>query len=406
MKAFCPFLLVATALFAACSPSYMSPTAYVDDIYYSPNEDENIKNSENVPYEDEQIGMRNQNLEISQLKLKEIPSDTIRSTIIEEDHGEYLGGFNGSELDKQDAERLRQTYPQGFGYYNNSGHNLSMWLAGDPDWNVYTDGEHYWWTPSWTNYNYYNSYNFSPMRYGFNMSYRYPYNYYSPHLNNWHSWNNWFDPYYSYGYFDPFFHNNLYHSHYGVCSGFVSSKNIARRVDYRTRYSNRNYASSYSSNQKFRFTNSGRLYFGNTRSSNSRYSAKPRSYYSTKSRSSYSNDRSNYARTGRTKNYTRPKANNRATYNGRSTRSTYSGKINRSGGSRVGKYNSSRRGSYSRVSRSSTYNRNKTSTRSNYNRSSSSTSRRSSGTISRSSSSRSSGSTRSSSSSSRGRSRR
>ena len=196
MKAYFKLLIVPLLIATACSPSYVGTSAYQDDIYYVPGEASLIDQEMAVyathaekkeprietkavepatksTFKDERDFQRIQE-EYNQM----IQNDSIESidtTFYNEDQGYYLSEFKGSEWDREDAESLRRWYPQGFGFYDNTGYNTAMWLAGDPDWNVYIEGDKVWWTPSWTNFNYYNAYRFSPVRYGRTFAYNYPY---------------------------------------------------------------------------------------------------------------------------------------------------------------------------------------------------------------------------------------
>lgn len=82
-------------------------------------------------------------------------SDQVNETIYE-NTGYWIGGYKGSESDLSEIQRIINMYPEGFGYISN-GQDIAMNLSFDPDWNVYTDNNRYWWFPSSTNINLYSS---------------------------------------------------------------------------------------------------------------------------------------------------------------------------------------------------------------------------------------------------------
>jgi hypothetical protein len=312
-----------------------------------------------------------------------------------EDIGYYYGGFTGSERDREEAERLRAMYPQGFGYTDGSGYSLAMWLAGDSDWNVYVDGDKVWWTPTWTNYRFYNSYNFHTMKYGRFFAYDYSYRYFYPSWGVNVSWDPWYwdlhfgwsyhSPYYS-GYYYPYGHyygyygyghhhhhyaghydghygKNIYHgrrtatgSHVGTStytSNRSSNSNVTRRANARTNV-NRTGTNRTSSN---RTSNVATRRSANSSSAADVRRTRAASRYSSANRSAYSN-RSNTTR--RTYNGTNP--NTRRSVSGTTTnsRTRYGTQTNRT-----------RRSSstYSNTTRSSSpsYNKTRNATRPTYN---------------------------------------
>ena len=179
MKTYLKILLISALFATSCSPSYMGSTVYEDDLYYNPNQapllvqkveanspavkksnalapanatQASTKTNPNIGSE----ALEDRNFDALQQKYTDILNDesigSVDTLIYEGDSGYYLGGFTGSERDQEEAQRLREIYPQGFGYYDNSGYNTAMWLAGDSDWNLYVDGDNVWWTPTCTNH--------------------------------------------------------------------------------------------------------------------------------------------------------------------------------------------------------------------------------------------------------------
>jgi len=469
MKTYLKLLIVPLLIATACSPSYVGTSAFQDDIYFVPGEAPLIEKEMAVyttPSNQEQPAVvtstkveptakttfkddRDFKL-IEEQYLDMLNNDSIQSldtTIHNEDQGYYLGNFNGNEWDREEAESLRRWYPQGFGYYDNSGYNTAMWLAGDPDWNVYVDGNSVWWTPTWTNYNYYNAFRFSPVRYGRNFAYDYPYygssfgfgyGYYDDfywslnfgwglsHYSHYPYYSNY--PYYGHGhhhhggYYGHSKHSKNYYGRrtsmgskagtnrtYTNRSAATRTNGKANRINRSEKYSrsSTNTTSRRSANtsgvstrrssaaQKYGSRNSRSSYNNRmgtgTRRTNTSGTIKRSSYngkttrYGTQTRSSYNGNKSGTTTRRRTTHYTKPQNNTRPSYNKSGTRRS---STMRSSGTRSS--------GYSKVRSSSNYNR------SSSNRSSSGSAVRSTRSSSRSSGSavRSSGSSSRSSGSS------
>ncbi|MFT5749822.1 MAG: hypothetical protein ACI93S_001093, partial [Ancylomarina sp.] len=258
MKTYYKLLIVPLLIATACSPSYVGTSAYQDDIYYVPGEESLIDNEMAVyttkPARQEPIieqrtkaepttkatfgddrDFQQVQEEYNQM-LTNDSNESIDTTYYNDEQGYFIGEFNGTDSDLDDIERLREWYPQGFGYSDNSGYNLAMWLAGDSNWNVYVEGDKVWWTPSWTNFNNYNSFRFSPVRYGRQFAYNYPHygssfsfgfgfgigsGYYNDlYWCNSFGWgNSYYGNYSNYGYGYPYYgHNNHYGSNYGYAN--------------------------------------------------------------------------------------------------------------------------------------------------------------------------------------------
>ncbi len=255
MKAYFKLLIVPLLIATACSPSYVGTSAFQDDIYYVPGEasliDTEMAVYTTTPVRQEPIIEQTTKAEPTtkstfsddrdfqqiQEQYNEMLTDdsvgSIDTTYYNDEQGYFIGEFNGTDSELDDIERLREWYPQGFGYYDNSGYNLAMWLAGDSNWNVYVDGDKVWWTPTWTNYNHYNSFRFSPARYGRHFAYNDPYYgssfgfgfgfgigngfyndlYWGGSFGMGYPYNNYYS-HYGYGY--PYYgHNNHHGGHYG-----------------------------------------------------------------------------------------------------------------------------------------------------------------------------------------------
>lgn len=473
MKAHYKLLIVPLLIATACSPSYVGTSAFQDDIYYVPGEESLIDKEMAVyttkPATQEPIIEQNtkaepttkatfgddRNFQQIQEQYREMLVNdtigTIDTTYYNDEQGYFIGEFNGTDSDLEDIKRLRQWYPQGFGYYDNSGYNLAMWLAGDSDWNVYIDGDKVWWTPTWTNYRHYNSFNFSPVRYGRRFAYNYPHygssfgfgfgighGYYDDFY--WGSNFGWGSPYYShyshYGYGYPYYGNHYgYTKHsknyYGPRRTMGTKAGTSRAYTNRSAVSKTRGATSRinrSAGYRSSGTTTTRRSAATTRDAVRRSSAAQR-YGSRSSRSSYANragtttrrinttgtvrrskyrgtttrygtqNRSSYTGTKnrttvkrRPSSYTKPRSSSRPSYNNSGTR--------RSTNMRSTTTRSSR---YSKVRSTPTYRKSSTRSSSSTYRPSRSSSSRSSSSYrpSRSSSSRSSGAVRSSGSSSR-----
>ena len=478
MKAYYKLLIVPLLIATACSPSYVGTSAFQDDIYYVPGEESLIdkemavyttkpvtqepiiqQTTKAVPTTKATFGDDRDFQQIQGQYREMLASDTIETidtTYYNDEQGYFIGEFNGTDSDLDEIERLRQWYPQGFGYYDNSGYNLAMMLAGDSDWNVYVEGDKVWWTPTWTNFNHYNSFNFSPIRYGRHFAYN-SHNYGSSFGFGFGSGfgfgigHGYHDNYYwgsNYGYGYPYYNNYSNYGYYGHNHNYgyaKQSKNYYgprksmgskagtsraytnRSAVSKTKATNRvNRSAGYKSGTANRVNRSAGYTKSGTTTRRSATTAKDavrrstaaQRYGNRNSRSSYGNRagtttrRVNTTGTARRSNYkgttTRYGTQNRSTYRGTKSgttvkrrpsnytkpRSNSRPSYNKSGTKRSNNVRSSgtRSSKYSKVKSTPTYR--KSSTRSS--RSSSSSYK-----PSRSSSSRSSGSVRSSGSSSR-----
>ncbi|BAX79021.1 hypothetical protein ALGA_0631 [Labilibaculum antarcticum] len=252
----------------------MGTAVYEDDLYYNPNEapllvqkveakspavkksnalapaNATQSSTKTIPNTGTEA-LEDRNFDALQQKYTDILNDesigSVDTLIYEGDSGYYLGEFTGSDRDQEEAQRLRDMYPQGFGYYDNSGYNTAMWLAGDSDWNVYVDGNNVWWTPTWTNYRFYNDYNFSSTRYGRTFAYNSPYGNYG--YNSYSGFNMGFgDSWYwdlnfgwgfsnhYYGSYYPYYGHHGHHGYYGH-NGY-NNDNYASRYNGKRRSNN------------------------------------------------------------------------------------------------------------------------------------------------------------------------
>ena len=469
MKAYFKLLIIPLLIATACSPSYVGTSAFQDDLYYVPGEESLIdkemavyttkpatqepiieQTTKTVPTTKATFGDDRDFQQIQEQYNEMLTDDSVGSidtTYFNDEQGYFIGEFNGTDSDLEEIERLRQWYPQGFGYYDNSGYNLAMWLAGDPDWNVYVDGDKVWWTPTWSNFNYYNSYRFSSVRYGRHFAYNDPYYgssfgfgfgfgigngfyndlYWGGSFGMGYPYNNYYS-HYGYGY--PYYgHNNHHGGHYGYAKHsknyYGPRKTSGSKAGTSRAYTNRSAVSKTKGttsrvNRSSAYTKSGTTTrrSATTAKDAVRRSTAAQRYGNRNTRSSYGNRagtttrRVNSNGTVRRSNYkgttTRYGTQNRSTYRG-----TKSGTTVKRRPSNYTKPRSNSRPSYNKSGTRRSTNVRSTGTRSSkyskvkstptYRKSSTRSSKSSSSSYkpSRSSSSRSSGAVRSSRSSSR-----
>jgi len=74
--------------------------------------------------------------------------------------GYWLNDFIGSDNDLEEAYNMISRYPQGFSVAAAGSINAIMDISFDSDWNVFSDGDRYWWFPSNQNFNYYSIFMF------------------------------------------------------------------------------------------------------------------------------------------------------------------------------------------------------------------------------------------------------
>lgn len=97
--------------------------------------------------------------------------------------GYWLNDFIGSDNDLEEAYNMIARYPQGFSVAAAGSINAIMDISFDSDWNVFTDGDRYWWFPSNQNFDYYSkfmfgnyeNYIYAPFIYSPSMGVRYDY---------------------------------------------------------------------------------------------------------------------------------------------------------------------------------------------------------------------------------------
>jgi len=123
--------------------------------------------------------------------------------------GYWLNDFIGSDNDLEEAYNMIARYPQGFSVAAAGSINAIMDISFDSDWNVFTDGDRYWWFPSNQNFDYYSkfmfgnyeNYIYAPFIYSPYMGVRYDHFYRNSRISRGFSIN--------FGMVDPWYLNNL-----------------------------------------------------------------------------------------------------------------------------------------------------------------------------------------------------
>lgn len=182
-------------------------------------------------------------------------SEEIHETLYE-DTGYWIGGFKGNESDLPEIRRIIDRYPQGFAFFSNNAFDIAMNLSFNPDWNVYTDNNRYWWFPTSSNINLYSSlflgtypkyiwtviwddprfdtWAYAPSfswglgfgwggpgwNFGFNwgFSFNWGFGWYDPWYRPWH-YRGWYDPWH-YGRWCGSWYDPWYGPHYGYYPGY------------------------------------------------------------------------------------------------------------------------------------------------------------------------------------------
>lgn len=173
-----------------------------------------------------------------------------------EETGYYLNGFNGSESDKEYAERIRHFHNPRYSVFIGDPRYNDIYFLNSNDWNVYIDDSYAYITPTWTNPYWWN-YNMNPYGFGgWGHGWNSPYYGFGGMYNPWYG----YDSFYGYGgmygygnYWDLY----GYAGYYGYGSGGYYGGlfgNIKKSYNENTRHPSSNYSTD----------NSGRL--GGTRS--------------------------------------------------------------------------------------------------------------------------------------------
>ena len=169
-----------------------------------------------------------------------------------QESGHYLNGFNGSESDKEYAERIRRFHNPKYTIFIGDPRYNDIYFLNSSDWNVYVDDSYAYVTPTWTNPYWWN-YSINPYGYGYGFgSWGHGWN--SPYYGFGGMYNNWYgyDSFYGYGgmygygnYWDPYGYG--YGGYYGYDNGFWGGSWVTTRnknYDESNRRSTGNYSSS------------------------------------------------------------------------------------------------------------------------------------------------------------------
>jgi hypothetical protein len=148
------------------------------------------------------------------------------------DKGYYLNGFNGTESDKEYAERIRRFHNPKYSIFIGDPRYNDIYFLNSSDWNVYVDDSYAYVTPTWTNPYWWN-YNYGPMGFG-----SYGFGWHSPYYGFGNIYNPWgYDNFYGYGgmygygnYWDLYGYG--YGGYYGGYSGYGSYWSTSRNKNY------------------------------------------------------------------------------------------------------------------------------------------------------------------------------
>lgn len=252
------FFIIYTTLFVvlyACSPIKNMSNMAEDDIYYVPGEKalmlkeveaitgvskpapQNNNAVTESQYDDYTPVINPERGVVENVSTQSLANEAVYllehneeiNRTIYENTGYWIGGFNGSTQDLREAIQIINRYPDGFGFASN-GMEIAMNLSFDPDWNVYTDNGRFWWFPSPSNFDLYNTFVF-----GTYPKYVWAVAWNTPRYDNWAfnshfgwgvgvSWNrpgwsigigwNYYDPWYNPWYYDRWYNHPWYSGHY------------------------------------------------------------------------------------------------------------------------------------------------------------------------------------------------
>jgi hypothetical protein len=219
---------VAMLLITACSTSRTASVGvYYDDIYYVPgeNRDRPEKMFSEVPaISNEALKAEKKELAAQRREYEansQAQQDTRDFSAIQEEYVALLGNenhtevdtllyyddetgywvneFNGSQMDRDYAERLIRFHGPTIRIPYHSPFYSEVVYFNHYDWNVYVDGNYAYAVPSWTNrwydHYYYNNW-YSPYSWHFGWNWGY---------NNWYFGYGWNYPYYGYGWGYPYY---------------------------------------------------------------------------------------------------------------------------------------------------------------------------------------------------------
>lgn len=284
MRAKVLLLGIITLSMGACTSSRMqSGLAYNDDIYYNPKGKPLSVSNQYVPVLADQ-GVQKEDQKVYQQKVREysrsvdqndprdfsqiqsqyanilsdrsiVDADTV--LYYNDETGYWVNGFSGSSFDQSYAERLVKFHGpfRGIPYW--SPLYTQVVYFGDPNWNVYLDGNYAYVFPSWSN-RYYSNFYYGGYRPYWNMSFGFGWPYYG--------WNDpWYNPYFGFGGYypywgyNPYWHGSHYwphHHHHHRPGGNIAGtqKGVSRYYGSRTTNTNTS-VGSYNSSTSYRGSN-------------------------------------------------------------------------------------------------------------------------------------------------------
>ena len=277
--------IISLSLGACTSSRTQSGVAYNDDIYYNPkakplsvsDQFAPVLTDKAVQKEDQQVYSQKAK-EYSRSVDQSDPRDFSQiqaqyANILTDDQvvdvdtmvyyndetGYWVNGFSGSSYDQDYAERLVKFHGpfRGIPYW--SPLYTQVVYFGDPNWNVYLDGNYAYVFPSWSN-RFYSNFYFGGYRSFWNTSFGFGWPYYG--------WNDsWYNPYFGFGGYDPYWgynpywHGSHYWPHHHRPGGNIAGNQTSPSRYYGSRTGN--------NNTSIGSVNSSTSY----RSSNTRYSS-------------------------------------------------------------------------------------------------------------------------------------
>lgn len=238
MKTKCIYSVLIAMVMVSCGSSKYFSKTYEDDIYFSPKDATGInlvkveKKKREKVYDAEEH-FKDEKVKEEVERWLENPNTRLDTTIKFKSKGWV--NFSGGDSDLDYAERMRRWYgPTNYRHMPIYMYDKD-WLASDPDWNVYVDGDDIFYVPSWSNPMYQNyrygvglRHNFFSCRMGwmpyhnfYGRPFSYHYGHYDPYWHDWYyTWNDPFmyDSFYGHGFYTGFHYASGYG--YGMNFGY------------------------------------------------------------------------------------------------------------------------------------------------------------------------------------------
>ena len=233
-------LVVAAIIAAGCGSTQPGAGySYVDDIYYNPRTDPQKEeqkyfteratlDKETQKVSDQELAQKqreygnkqtpNQNTDfdaVQQNYANILANDSIIETdtllYTNDETGYWVDGFEGSDMDRDYAERIVRFHGPFMGVPYGSPLYTDLVYGNYWDWNVYVDGNYAWAVPTWSNSLYYNYY--SP---GWSLSFGWGWPYYNSYgyWGGYYGYNSWYGMGYPYNGYYGGHHHGGYHNGY------------------------------------------------------------------------------------------------------------------------------------------------------------------------------------------------